>query len=325
MAARRRAGRGDAMAASAPRPFSRLVPHLALLTAMCVWSTSYVALRIALSGLTPLQAMAGRMLVASLVFAPLWPRLFRDLRRHGHLGALLLMGFCEPCCYFLFETHALRLTTASQAGMVVSLLPLIVAGVAWVALGERISGRVWLGFALAVGGVVWLSLAAAPADNAADPMLGNALEALAMLCAAFYTVIARRLSPLYNPMQITAAQSGLGMLFFCLLLLFLPETSRPISLGLELPAWAPWASVLYLGGCVTFGGYGLYNFGVNRLCAGQAAAYTNLIPVFTLLFGVSLLHEVFLPSQYLASVLVIAGVLLSQWRGNTHAKEPCKK
>ena len=57
MAARRRAGRGDAMAASAPRPFSRLVPHLALLTAMCVWSTSYVALRIALSGLTPLQAM----------------------------------------------------------------------------------------------------------------------------------------------------------------------------------------------------------------------------------------------------------------------------
>ena len=39
---------------------------------MCVWSTSYVALRIALSGLTPLQAMAGRMLVASLVFAPLW-------------------------------------------------------------------------------------------------------------------------------------------------------------------------------------------------------------------------------------------------------------
>lgn len=50
-----------------------------------------------------------------------------------------------------------------------------------------------------------------------------------------------------------------------------------------------------------------------------------MIPVFTLLFGVSLLHEVFLPSQYLASVLVIAGVLLSQWRGNTHAKEPCKK
>ena len=258
--------------------------------------------------------MAGRMLVASLIFLPLWPALLRALRRQGRLGALLLMGLSEPGCYFLFETHALRLTTASQVGMVVSLLPLIVAAVAWIVLGERIGTRVWLGFALAVGGVVWLSLTAEPADNAVNPLLGNALEALAMLCGALYTVIARRLSPFYNPLQITAVQSGLGMLFFCLLLLVLPETSRPISLGFTLPVWAPWASVLYLGVCVTFGGYGLYNLGVSRLSAGQAAAYTNLIPVFTLLFGVSLLDEVFLPSQYLASVVVIAGVLLSQWR-----------
>lgn len=226
------------MPASVSRPFSRCIPHLALLTAMCVWSTSYVALRITLSGLTPIQAMSGRMLVASLVFLPLWPRLFRDLRRQGHLGALLLMGFCEPCCYFLFETHALRLTTASQAGMVVSLLPLIVAGVAWVVLDERISGRVWLGFALAVGGVVWLSLAATPADNAVNPLLGNTLEALAMLCAAFYTVIARRLSPLYNPMQITAAQSGLGMLFF------LPATA--LSAGDD-PPHIPGSGIARLG------------------------------------------------------------------------------
>ena len=122
-------------------------------------------------------------------------------------------------------------------------------------------------------------------------------------------------------MQITAAQSGLGMLFFCLLPLFLPETSRPISLGLELPAWAPWASVLYLGGCVTFGGYGLYNFGVNRLCAGQAAAYTNLIPVITLFMGVLCLNEHMTPTQYLAAALVVAGVMLSQ-SGRAMRKEP---
>ncbi|WP_363322904.1 EamA family transporter [uncultured Desulfovibrio sp.] len=55
--------------------------------------------------------------------------------------------------------------------------------------------------------------------------------------------------------------------------------------------------------------------------AGQAAACTKLIPVFTLLFGVSLLHEVFLPSQYLASALIIAGVLLSQWRAAPARRE----
>ncbi|WP_297827812.1 hypothetical protein [uncultured Desulfovibrio sp.] len=35
----------------------------------------------------------------------------------------------------------------------------------------------------------------------------------------------------------------------------------------------------------------------------------------------SLLHEVFLPSQYLASALIIAGVLLSQWRAAPARRE----
>lgn len=297
-----------------PGVFSSLAPHLALLAAMCVWSTSYVALRVALTELSPLVVMAARMFAASVVFMPIWPGLYRALRRQGHLPALLLMALCEPCLYFLFETHALRLTTASQAGMVISLLPLMVACLAWLALGEQVAARVWLGFVLAVSGVVWLSLAAAPLHNAVDPLLGNGLEAAAILCASLYTVIARRLSPLYSPMQITAAQSGLGMIFFCLLLLAFPGKTEPISLGVDLPPWAAWASVLYLGGFVTFGGYGLYNYGVSRLSAGQAAAYTNLVPVITLAFGVLLLREVFLPTQYLASALVIAGVLLSQWQ-----------
>lgn len=292
----------------------RLVPHISLLLAMLVWGSSFIALRLALSGLTPIEVMAGRMFAACIVFLPLWPALFRAIRQHGRVGALLLMGLCEPCLYFLFETHALQLTTASQAGMVSSILPLLVAVAAWPVLGERISPRGWLGFGLAALGVVWLSLAAAPDKGAPAPMLGNALEALAMTCGACYTIAVRRLSRCYNALQITAVQSGLGLVFFALLL-FLPVSSARPDLGLELPAWAPWASVAYLGVCVTLGGYGLYNYGVQRLGAGQAAAYINLLPLITLGLGVALLDEMFLPMQYLASALIILGLALSQWRG----------
>lgn len=79
----------------------------------------------------------------------------------------------------------------------------------------------------------------------------------------------------------------------------------------------------YLGGVVSLGGYGLYNVGVSRLSAAGAAAYTNLIPILTLASGVILLREVFLPGQYMASVLVVAGVLLSQWGGRRGRREGC--
>lgn len=301
-----------------------LLPHVALLTAMAFWGSTFVVLRIALTTLSPLQTMAGRMLVACIVFFPLWPRLWRELKTHGHLGTLTLMALCEPCFFFLFETNALRLTTASQAGMITSLLPLLVAAAAFAALREHAGLRMWLGFLLAVCGVTWLTLAAVPDEQAVNPLLGNILEGVAMCCAAGYTVLARHLSAQYSALCITAVQATVGMVFFCLLALVIPEPAGFVSLGRTFPAWTPWACVLYLGGIVTFAGYGLYNFGVKRLSAGRAAAYTNLIPVFALLFGVALLGEKLPPAQYGGAILIVLGVLLSQWRGKLPGEKPAE-
>ena len=300
-----------------PPTAPKLLPHMALLTAMAFWGSTFVVLRIALSTLTPLQTMAGRMLVACVVFLPLCPRLWPELKAHGHWGALVLMALCEPCLFFLFETHALRLTTASQAGMITSLLPLLVAATAFATLRERAGLSMWLGFLLAVCGVTWLTLAAVPDDKATNPLLGNIFEAIAMCCAAGYTVLARHLSTQYSALCITAVQSFVGMLFFCLLALTVPEPKTYVSLGRTFPDWAPWACLLYLGGIVTFAGYGLYNFGVKRLSAGRAAAYTNLIPVFALLFGLALLDEKLLQTQYGGAFLIVLGVLLSQWKSKS--------
>ena len=54
-------------------------------------------------------------------------------------------------------------------------------------------------------------------------------------------------------------------------------------------------------------------------CFFRAAAYTNLIPVFAMFFGMLLLDERLSPGQYGGAVCIVAGVLCSQWRGG--AKE----
>ena len=138
-------------------------------------------------------------------------------------------------------------------------------------------------------------------------------------------MLARHLSTVYSALCITAVQAFVGMIFFCLLALVEPESDTLISLGKDFPTWVPWACVFYLGGIVNFAGYGLYNFGVKRLSAGRAAAYTNLIPVFALIYGVALLGEKLPPAQYGGALLIVLGVLLSQWRGmsrNALAKKP---
>ncbi len=280
---------------------------MALLAAMLLWSSSFLAMREALQGFSPLVMTALRMGVGACCFVLLLPWLRKGFQYHkGDWKWLLGMAFCEPCLYFIFESHAMVYTTASQAGMVVSVLPLLVSVCAWFIFREALTPRTICGFFIAIGGVVWLSLGAAATESAPNPMLGNLLEIMAMLCATGYTLSVRRLSANYSPLLITAVQSWVGAAFFAFAFL-LPGVDLPQSFEFR-----PTAAVIYLGAFITLGAYGCYNYGISRLGAGKASVYSNLIPVFTLFMGVYLQGDILTRQQYYACAVVLAGVLMSQ-------------
>ncbi len=284
------------------------LPILALVAASCIWASSFIALKFAFRTLDPVLVIFGRMLVASICFLPVLRDIKRLPYRKGDWKALGFMAFSEPCLYFVFESLALKNTDASQAGMIVSMLPLLVAVAAHFLLKERISRRTLAGFSLAIAGAVWLSAVAQPTVASPNPVLGNFFEFLAMVCATGYMVALKSLTPRYTPWFLTAVQAFCGTLFF-LPPLFTPLATLPASLDI-----GALLAVLYLGVVVTVGAYGLYNYGMSRIPANQASAFVNLIPVLTLFMGFLLLDERLSLSQYLASALVLCGVVLSQDR-----------
>lgn len=275
----------------------------ALTLATLLWAGSFIAMKVAMRAYAPLLVVFARMALASAVFALFIPRMGSWPAIKADLKPILFMAFCEPCLYFVFESTALRLTQASQAGMVTSMLPLLTAVVAARTLGERLSARTLAGLCLSVAGVAGLSLASESSDAAPHPALGNFLEFLAMCCAVGYIVTAKKLSVRHSPLFLTAAQSFVGALFFLPAVFFSPW---PDSLPL-----GPSLAVVFLGLGVTFVAYGLYNYGVGQVPASRAATFINLIPVFTLLFSWIVLGEALRPVQYAAAAVVLTGVWLS--------------
>lgn len=286
-----------------------LLPLLALTSASTIWASSFVALKVAFQIYDPMVVIFGRMVVASLCFLLAWKSLRAGFAyRKGDWKPLLFMAVCEPGLYFIFEALAIKNTDASQAGMITAMLPLLVAVAARFFLKERISARTLGGFGLAIAGAVWLSAAAQASEASPHPALGNFMEFLAMVCATGYMISLKSLTARYTPWVLTAIQAFVGALFY-LPLALAPWTPAPAHLdplGL--------AAILYLGVCVTLGGYGLYNYGMSKVPANQASAFINLIPVMTLFLGWALLDERLSFPQYAASALVLAGVVLSQDR-----------
>lgn len=281
-------------------------PLIALWVAVTLWASSFIALKIAFTQYDPMVVIFGRMFIASLCFFLVFKSLKKIDYRPGDWKKLLFMGICEPGLYFVFEALALTYTDASQAGMICALLPLMVAVAARFVLGEHITKKTLSGFALAIVGAVTLSAAAESTASAPNPILGNFLEFMAMVCAVGYIITLKDLTPRYNSWFLTMIQAFVGSIFF-FPLLFLPSTTLPTEFSMP-----GFLAIVYLGVFVTIAAYGLYNYGVSKVPASQASAFINLIPVITLFLGWLMLNERLNMYQYAASGIVILGVYISQ-------------
>ncbi|WP_428558815.1 MAG: DMT family transporter [Solidesulfovibrio sp. DCME] len=281
----------------------------ALTVATLLWGGSFIAMKIAMRGFSPLVVVFCRMALASLVFAVLWPRLGGFRAAKGDWVGLLFMAFCEPCLYFVFEANALTFTQASQAAMVTALLPLLTAVAAAFFLKEKLEAASVAGLTLAVAGVVVMSASGQASDAAPRPVLGNFLEFVAMCCAVGYIVTAKRLAARHHPLYLTAVQSFTGTVFFAPVLFFapLPEALAP----------GPTLAVAFLGFGVTFVAYGLYNYGVSRAPAAKAAAFINLIPVFACLLAGVMLDEALTTAQWAGGLMALCGVALTSRPGRS--------
>ncbi|NDV23057.1 DMT family transporter [Desulfovibrio sp. JC022] len=294
---------------NATRSNKNIIPVIAILGAVLLWGSSFAAMKHLVGSMNPWAVMWIRTGIATLVLTPFTSRLAGPIKKGKDKFALALMALFMPCLYFLSESYALTFTTATQAGLISASLPLMVSAGAGFFFKEKTTPAGWIGLALSMLGVTVLTLSGTPSSNGSNPALGNILELLAMICAAGYMLLVKRLSAHYGPWTLTAVQNCAGCIFF------LPGLYLLLRDGLGSDPLHVLMIAGYLGAFVTLGAFGLYNVGMSCLPAGKASAFINLVPAIAAFFGWLLLDETLNFTQLMASAIIFAGVGLAQSGG----------
>ena len=279
--------------------------YISLFFCMVTYGASFFAMKVGLQEYAPSTLMMFRLLIASLAFAPFMTTVYRKIKiKKQDIGLLLLMTICEPCLYFLFESNALNLTTASQAGIVCSMLPLFITLGAIIVLRERVPLAAFGGFLIAIVGSIILSFDSTATEIAPRPILGNILEFFAVMMTTVSIITTKYLMDKYPPFFLAGFQTFSGAIFFTLLNVFQ-------GYGFHLTLNMTLFIIIYLG-LVTVSDYALYNFAMCTLSASKASAFLYLQPVFAIFFGVVFLNEFLTSLQIFAVFLIFAGLILSQ-------------
>jgi drug/metabolite transporter (DMT)-like permease len=272
------------------------------LAAVGIWSGWIVVARLGLrTSLTPWDIAAIRFGVAGLVMLPLVAAKGLAFDRLGWTGlAAIVLGGAAPV---FLANWGLTFAPAAHAGALFpGVMPLMVALLAAVMLGEEITFAKMLGFALILPGVIAIILGSGGELGSAQNF-GHALFLCAGLAWAFYTVALRRarLDGLH-----AAAISAVGaMLLYLPVYRALPGTA---------PAHAPWFDIAlqaFVQGILTAViSLMLYGKAVSLLGASSGAAFAALCPAMTALMAIPILGEWPKNQDWAAIVLISAGVYI---------------
>lgn len=223
---------------------------------------------------------------------------------------LLLLGATGVSAYSVAIYTALHYTTALNASILLSVIPLVIVLLSWVFYGQAITGMQGLGVALSFSGALVII---AKGDLAALLSLqfnsGDLWMMLAIPLWAVYTIQLQRFPKELAPVGLLTATVVVGVL------LLLPFYLIELWKGEKIPHGAVHiAAILYISVGATVGSFSFWTKGVTHIGAGKAGLFLHLIPVFAALLAILLLGEHFRWYHGVGMLLVFAGILVTNAR-----------
>lgn len=279
---------------------------LVLVGCNVLWAGTYVAGKVALRTLSPIELNFLRFGIAALVFLPiLWSQrdsLPRDRGSLIRLAGLCLLGFVLNK---IFEFSGLKLTTASDNALLIASESIFTAVFGWILLREGVRGRSVAGLLLSLAGAYLVIERGIvfPELGSGTRVVGDLLVVAALAFEALYSVLGKSELRRLSALAITA-----GCVAGSLAVWIPAAAINVVVSGIPSMTPATWLSVLYLAIAGTALAYIGWIAALRFVDAAVAAPTLFLQPLLGTLLAVVLLHERLTWASVGGGLLIVAGI-----------------
>jgi drug/metabolite transporter (DMT)-like permease len=284
-----------------------MLPHALLLSAVVIWGWTFVATKVLVAEIGPLDIFALRLAIGVPVLGIVVLVRRVPLRFERRDVVPLVVGGMIFTLHFLVQIAGLVTTTATNTSWIISVSPLALAVLSFLFLRERIGWRGAAGIAVATAGIVLLVSGGNPASLGWLRSTGDWLVLVSAHTWAVYTVVTRGLAGRRPPLAVTFGILLIAAVLTAILFSAAGDPARVRSLS---PRGV--AALLYLAIPGLALGQWFWQEGVSRIGATRAGVYLYLEPIATLVLAVPLLGEPFGAVTAVGGGLVLVGVYLGQ-------------
>jgi len=302
----------------------KILPYIAGIIYSSIFGFSFLFTKEGLELIQPFHLLAFRFSIAAILLTLLL--LFKIIKidfRNKKIGLLLTLSLVQPCLYFIFETIGIYMTTSSEAGMIIALIPVSVTILASFLLKEKPGVLQVLSILVSVSGVFFITIMQDSVEHQGK-ILGILCLLAAVLMASIYNILSRKLSIWYKPVEITYAMMWTGAIFFNALALLSYKGDFSFYLA-PLSNTKVLISILYLGILSSVSAFFLMNYTLSKIEAAPAAVFAYFSTIVSILAGVLIRGENFYWYQFIGAVLIIIGVWGTNFFGRKKREKIIKK
>lgn len=285
--------------------------YIIAIISMIFWGMSFIWTSIVFKYYHPITTIFLRLVLSSVI---LWLYVLVSGKTvvvsKKDIPLLLLSSLFNPFLYFLGENFGLSLSTPTISAVIIATIPVFTPLVAFFTLRERLPAINLAGIMVSFFGIGIMLLN--PDLTFSSSPLGALYLFGAVTSAVIYSIFLKKLTAKYPALTIIAIQNAIGAVYFLPLFMVFDfshfMTVRPnkelVSALLQLSVFA--SSIAYIFFAMT----------VAKIGVSRANVFSNLIPVFTAIFSVIFISEIFTPAKIAGMLVVIAGVAVTQvrWR-----------
>ncbi|MGV8861444.1 MAG: DMT family transporter [Pseudomonas sp.] len=289
--------------------------YLYPLLAILIWAGNTVVNKLAVGVIFPAEIGFYRWVLAGILFTPfmLKPVLANWATIKPNLGKIFILGVLGMAVYQSLAYFAATLTSATNMGIILSLMPMMALTLSITSLGNRLTAGALVGAVLSFGGV----LVVISAGNLSTLIeqgvnMGDAMMLVATLAYAVYSTLLKKWQLRMPPLQLLYLQVLVAIIVLLPLFVLSPKAGlSPSNIPLILYACIPTSMLAPL----------MWMHAISRLGPSRTTLFFNLLPIVTALIAAAGLGERLALYHLLGGALTLGGVVLAErWKTPLRAR-----
>ncbi len=285
------------------------MPYLLLVLTTLFWSGNFVISRGMHAAITPISLTFWRWAVALLIlsFFGLRHLLAQKEVALKHKKFIIIQGILGVAGYNNLIYMAMQTTTAINAALVTSSIPVIIVVISWIMYRERLSLRQCIGICLSLAGVL-LIISQGNLSTLLELQFnrGDILVFIAAVVWASYSANLKKYPKELHPL---AFQTGIVIVGLTVITpMYLAEFYGGKTLAISTDGVL---TILYVAIFASVLAFIFWNRAVSILGANIAGPFIHLMPLFSTILAVIFLGEKLTVSHLQAIPIIFSGILLT--------------